>query len=231
MPRGDTEIPHIAFTHHRIGRHPAKAAGPSTDALELVPADDISHLSALDRQRNLGLAYVQAARRPGAALSAELLQERARRLLEGVQNAGLREGETSLALADIYGKRNPARSRAYAQQVLATKDTSVQVRALALMLLAHREIEEQKYGAALPLLEELVRLRRAGEDWHMLGICHLEQGQPDKALRALQQALAIQPSREGVHTGLAEVYRRLGDRERAQEHLDKARWLHLHRRD
>src|SRR5262249_54071034 len=63
MPSGDTDIPHIAFTHHRIGRHttkPAPAPAP-TRAPDLVATDDVARLPALDQQRNLGLAYVVAA--------------------------------------------------------------------------------------------------------------------------------------------------------------------------
>src|SRR5262249_24330641 len=58
MPRGDTDIPHVAFTNHRIVREaPRRTAEGAGRLPELVPTDDLSHLPPLDRQRNLGLAY------------------------------------------------------------------------------------------------------------------------------------------------------------------------------
>ena len=66
MPRGDTDIPHIAFSNHRIGRHSAMPpASGHTGAL--VPADDESHFDPDERRRNLGLAYVLLARTRASA--------------------------------------------------------------------------------------------------------------------------------------------------------------------
>src|SRR5262249_27696291 len=59
MPRGNTDIPHIAFTHHRIGKHTVGTAADPVAVPDLVPTDDQSHLSPADRERNLGLAYMQ----------------------------------------------------------------------------------------------------------------------------------------------------------------------------
>ncbi len=61
MPRGDTDIPHIAFTHHRIGRHAAPPPAVAGRVPELVPIDEAPHLTPLDQQRNLGLAYMEVA--------------------------------------------------------------------------------------------------------------------------------------------------------------------------
>jgi Tfp pilus assembly protein PilF len=77
-------------------------------------------------------------------------------------------------------------------------------------------------------LQELTRLRRFVEDWRLLGLCYLEQGQPRKALPALEQALAIRPFRPDVHAALAAAYLRLGDRQHAREHQEMAKWLAEH---
>jgi Cytochrome c554 and c-prime len=231
MPRGDTEIPHIAFTHHRIGRHAPKPPSESGRIPDLVPIEDVTHLTPLDRQRNLGLAYIEVARNPVYARHAEAFRERARDLLETVQAAGLREGETAAALAEIYWKRDPMRAAAFARQALEAKDTPAKARAEALLLLADCERQDRVFSSAVGLLEEVVHLRRFADDWRLLGVSYLDLHQPRKALPALEQALTIRPYRHTTHLGLAEAYRQLGDVQRANEHLDTAQWLLRHRQD
>jgi tetratricopeptide (TPR) repeat protein len=231
MPRGDTEIPHIAFTHHRIGRHAAQAAPPSERIPLPVPTDDVSRLAPIDRQRNLGLAYLQASKKPVFARHAEEFRQRVRANLEAVREAGLRDGESLVALADVYWKKDASRTRAYAREALEVKDLPADVRALALMLLADCEFQDRNLESAVNLLVELVLLRRYADDWRLLGSIYLEQKQPGKALPALQQALAIRPDRAATHSALAEAYRQVGDQQRANEHLEKARWLSLPHKD
>ena len=60
MPASKVEIPHLAFTHHRIAIHPAAAVGVREDspaAAGLEPVLDISRLPTIDKQLLLGLAY------------------------------------------------------------------------------------------------------------------------------------------------------------------------------
>ena len=91
MPRGNTDIPHIAFTHHRIGLHGAKSAPVLGGKVpELMAIGDISHLSELDRQRNLGLAYAEVYRNPQYAQFVDIYRKKARENLESVYDAGLR---------------------------------------------------------------------------------------------------------------------------------------------
>src|SRR5262249_274635 len=52
MPRGDTDIPHVAFTHHRIGRHaPRPGTKGQTGTPVLVCDADLSHLGPVEKQR------------------------------------------------------------------------------------------------------------------------------------------------------------------------------------
>ncbi len=86
-------------------------------------------------------------------------------------------------------------------------------------------------AAAITALEELVRRRRYANDWQLLGTSYLKQHELQKSLTALQYALSIRPFRHTVHMALADVYRELGDPGRADEHVEKARWLLLHQQD
>jgi hypothetical protein len=229
-PATKTDIPHIAFTHHRIGRHGPKPASEDRAVPDLVPTDDVAHLSPLDRDRNLGLAYLEAAGRPEYARFAETFLERSRTLLEGVHAAGLREGATSEGLAWIFLKSDPARSKSYAREAVNAADASPDMRANALLHLAGCEADDRHPEAAIPLLKELVGLRRGSEEWGLLGMCYLMQNQPREALPALQQALALRPDSYPVHVMLVQAYRQLGDVQRAMEHQEKAQWLSQQRK-
>jgi predicted CXXCH cytochrome family protein len=228
MPRGDTDIPHVAFTHHRIGKHAPGQSKESDRTPELVPVNDDSHLTDLERQRNLGLAYLEASRNPQYARYAGAFRARTRTLLENVHAAGLRDGDVAEALAETWWKRDHERTADYAREAVDAKRISPEARALALILQADSEMQERDFARAAELLKKLVTQRRYSEDWQLLGVCYLEQGLVREALPALQQALAIKPYRPDVHGALADAYRKLGDTKRAEEHLQTARWLFEH---
>jgi len=97
-------------------------------------------------------------------------------------------------------------------------------------VLAAAALKEQRYAAATHRLKELVALRRSSEDWGLLGMSYQLQNQPHEALLALQKSLAIRPDLPLIHGKLAEVYGKLGDPQRAQEHREKAHWLSQPRR-
>jgi tetratricopeptide (TPR) repeat protein len=187
-------------------------------------------LAPLDQQRNLGLAYYEAFQNPVHVRYgyAGTFGERARDLLDSVQAAGLRDPEMTAALAELYWNKDRDTSTAYAWQAIQAPDLSAEVHTSVLFILAVAAMRDGAFDLASRRLEELVRLRRAADDWYFLGECYLAQGQTDRALPALQQALAIRPDRYATHVGLAEVYRRLGQVERAKEHQNKARWLAEH---
>src|SRR5262245_41092784 len=226
MPRGDTEIPHVAFTHHRIGRHPAPPATDPSRLPELVPIDDVSHLSTLDQKRNLGLAYLHVATTAEHAHAGESYLARARELLQGVHQAKMRDGAVAEALARInWLERDYETARTFAQEALAASDLSPDGRDTAATILADCQIRDFKFEAAVEILEGLTKRRRHAEDWRLLGHCYLQLGQTRQAVRALEQAAAIQPFRAHIHGALGDAYLQAGDQQRGHTHLDKAQVL------
>ena len=93
------------------------------------------------------------------------------------------------------------------------------------MLLAGIEFDEGNYKVAIGRLEELVRLRRFSEDWRVLGMSYLQDGQFQDAIRSLEHARAIRPFQPMTNRALFDAYRRLGDERRAQECSQRVRWL------
>jgi tetratricopeptide (TPR) repeat protein len=226
MPRGDTEIPHVSFTHHRIGLHAKQQRTGSERVPNLVPTDDVSRLPELERKRNLGLAYFEVTRNAQHSRYADVFSERARQFLEEVRSSGLREGATAEALAEIYYRnQNHARAGVFAREAVNAKDISPEARAIALNLLAASEIEDRNFEESIDLAEQLLRIRHSSHDRRLLGLGYLGLDKPDRALSPLREALAIRPYQPVIHEDLARVYDQLGDRKRAAEHRDKARWL------
>jgi hypothetical protein len=230
MPTGDTDIPHIAFTHHRIARPGTKPSGKGNKVPELVATGDISHLTPLDQQRNLGLAYAELSRNLLYGSFTDVFRKRARDNLDAVYAAGLRDGNAMSELAEIYSRMNDLpRARELAKGVIAATEISASIRAHSLVLLADIERRSDNTAGAIAYLEEAARLRRSDDNWRLLGLSYLESNQLEKALPALQQALSIRPYRPDTQIGLAEVYRHLGNAPLAKEHREKAQWLMEHK--
>ncbi len=231
MPQSDTEVPHVSFTHHRIGLHkPGKKAG-TEQAPVLVSTHDLAHLSSLDRERCLGLAYQILRRKPEYSSYAGEFRERERLHLETAYQGGLRDAETLIALADLSWRQDRNRARDYAREGLAANDLSPKARVMALMVLAYSDFQNGNDPEAFLELEELVQRRRLSEDWRLLGALTLRLKTPDEAISAFQKALEIRPYRAANHIGIAEAYSRLGKHELAEEHREKSKWLQLHKQD
>ncbi|HEV3386529.1 MAG TPA: multiheme c-type cytochrome [Gemmata sp.] len=229
MPRGDTDIPHIAFTHHRIGKHKREPQSVAKRIPDLVPADDISHLAALEQRRNLGLAYAEIYLNPLYGEYAAVFRERAREHLEAAYAAGMREGETAANLAEIYWTNSDLeRAASFALQSIQAKDTSPRSRANALSILASCERINLNLPSSTAHLEEATRMRRVTNDWGMLGLNYLDLDQPGKSLAAFQRALSIRPYDHTTQQLLADLNGRLGDTTRSREHAEKAQWLLQH---
>jgi len=226
MPRGKTEIPHVAFTHHRVGRHPMPVPPASGDVPDLVPIDDNPRLTATDRDRNLGLAYRLASSNASSRERAVAYHARARELLEGTYAAGLRDGPTLEALARTHRRdQNFPRARFFAQEALEAKDVPSEARSDLLLILAEGMMTDGQPDRAVALLLEATRIRPAADTWRVLGTVHLDTNRPEKAAAAFEKALTINPFDAKTHAGLAEAHRRLGDVRRAKEHAEKAEWL------
>jgi predicted CXXCH cytochrome family protein len=230
MPQVDTEIPHIAFTHHRIGLHSSDAehkASPQRlgQFADLIPLDDISQLSAIERDRNLGMAYFGLSQHQ-ADPAASAYRERARRLLESVRSQGLSDGDVVASLARLYYSRGDAEA-AYrlAGETLTIEKLSPKSRVNALFYIGELGVRSNRFGPAEQALGQLIALRRLSEDWLLLGVCRQRGGDLPGALRDLQQATRIAPFRPEIREDLAQIYQWLGDAAAAERERSIARRL------
>ncbi len=226
MPESPTEIPHFAFTHHRIGIHTASTEDANTSAPQkLVPMTDISHLSALDQDRGLGLAYVQVADLPEHFQHGQAYQNEARRILTDVRRRGLRDPAVDAALSRLYWQIDGRRTTEFAESVLATNSASPDDRATALFTLATTYFQQGDVAKATPLLEELVQKRRYADAWYALSLCRYELGDLPGSIAASHQASKISPSRPDFQDRLADLYLEDSRPEPAAKHRERARRL------
>lgn len=228
MPQVSTDIPHIAFTHHRIGVHAGIEAPAGEDQGSLAtlqPLSDVSHLSELEQDRCLGLANLEFAltqKKPG-------LQHhyivRAAELLESVKDRGLRDGCVDAGLARIYALRSPQRAVDLALAALNDELLPPSERVNALFVLADNHFRQGRWPAALAALEPLTRLRRNAIDWMLLGFCRMRMGDEPGAIAALSRAAEINPFSSPIHAELAELYQRQGQFDLAERHRRQSRTL------
>ncbi len=227
MPQSPTDVPHVAFTHHRIGIHdPAaqRAMARGAGFRRLSPVLDISSLPEIDRRRALGLAYLQYDRDHEPAGPSHAYRDAARPLVESTIAAGLIDAPLALAQAELAGAGGDAAgAEQWAQRALTADHLTSQERAAALRLLAGLALQANQLDQAEPRLEELTALARDPRDWFLLGVCRQRQGKFPGAITAWERVRQIDPAQPETYDLLAEVYSLQGDDQRSQERRNQAR--------
>jgi hypothetical protein len=228
MPQVPTEIPHFAFTHHRIGIHEAESASAPA-GLEapgrLVPLDDVSWMPAIDQQRCLGLAYVQLLESPQHARHVGVYQQQAVAILEDVRRQGLNDADVEAALARLYFGADWKRSLESAERALAAESPAPDAEATALFAAGQALCELNRTADAVPYLERLVRLRRYGGAWHLLSLACEQRGDLPRALEAALHAIECSPANSHGAERVSELYRQSGQDALAEEYAQRARLL------
>jgi predicted CXXCH cytochrome family protein len=211
MPHAETEVPHVAFTHHHIGIHPlqqefADAGGDES----LIPISDLSKLPAKDRKRATALAYAQLCQRlpqgqaesPAGRGFRRATSALLRNLPDEVVDAAVEvaRAEFSLRHGEFEGSVQAAR-RALDFANLGT-DEAVR----ALVVLAFVSFQQNQFEEARDSYARLTRLRRDAGDWHHLGLCENNCGNVAAAIRALEKAREIDPSSVGSCEALAMIH-------------------------
>ncbi|HMF14487.1 MAG TPA: cytochrome c3 family protein, partial [Gemmataceae bacterium] len=221
MPRAATDVPHVAFTNHRIGVHqqPFAPQAETTGSGDLRPILDLSGLSAVDRQRSLGLAYAEWAVQQKDAAQVAAYRARAAELLAGVRAAGLSDPAVDVMLVRLGFDTELVRPYI---DGLGSPELTPQDRCAALSLYAEACAKQQRFAEAVPALRQLVRLRRVSDDWQLLAYCERSLGNIPQSVEALTTAATIDPRLERAHALLAPYHRQRGDLQRADWHQRRA---------
>lgn len=227
MPRTATDIPHLAFTHHRVAIHDdagksASNSDPMPRAGVLRPVVDISHFSEGERKRSLGLAYLEVANSEGDSSRRRRYQQQALALLSEVRGAGGVDGTVDAWLARLRFELGMPDVERYAQSALSDPHLAGQDLCNALFLLADSQFQQKRYHEALRTLQPLSKLRRHSLQWLLQADCEHAIGNEAGKEQALLAAVHINPRLNDVHQKLAEMYRQRGDEQRAKHHEVRA---------
>jgi predicted CXXCH cytochrome family protein len=224
MPRSKTDIPHLSFTHHRVGVHDRAVAegGPPNHQPELRPFLPFGNLSEIDRKLSLGEAYRSAALAEKDAVRATHFRARALEILTGVHDAGLRDPNLDAGLTQLSADMGVGDPFALAESALARLDLAGQNRCLALLGRARMYAAKKDFAGAASAMREVTQLRRLANDWLQLATYAHAAGDEPAAVEALLTAVHINPRLWTVHRHLAEHFREKGDLEKAAYHQLRA---------
>lgn len=230
MPQAPTaDIPHIAFTHHRIGIHDDSHGTDDADAAssdrQLHAIVDTSGLTPYDQDRCLALAYMDYS--DTSLQGAEFQQVRAtgRKMLRQILAAGDPDAEVLAALAMSYRHEDPRRAIRYATQALQHSDLSLTNRVNVLWIAGSASFDTGNFPQAISFLERLREIQRSAETFLLLDICYHQEGRFAESLKAAQQAAEISPWRADLQNRLAELYAQNGQQDLAAHHDRRAREL------
>lgn len=229
MPRSPTEAPHVASTLHRIGLH--KRAIPQahalTEAVPLVPVEDLSYMSLVDRERSLGLAYLVFADSEDGSRFRKIYLARAQGLLERLQAAGLADASVHAALAQLEFEKGDiqAASRSVRLALQDSNRLSPHVRLSTERFLAQIYFQRSDFQSAQQILEQVVGQRRVADDWELLGACKKEMGDVSGALAAVERAAQINPDNLVLAWALVELSKLTNDVSRHHQFRQRAHLL------
>jgi hypothetical protein len=225
MPQVATDVPHVAFTHHRIGLHEQKSPPDASPPLaELIPMDDVSWSSVFEKQRALGLAYLEVADALSEPAARRYYRKAALEWLNQARAEGA-DAEIEAALARIYWRVSPRRAAAAALVALNDTELPPRARVNALFVLADTYFHVQDWSAARSAITDLLKLRRHSEDWRIFGLCQARSGDLQGAAASLQRGLQINPFRPELHEELGRVLMAAGQTKAAQHQQELARLL------
>jgi len=199
MPSAATEVAHVSFTHHRIGIHPAPP-DPSTGTARkgglvglLRPWRECARLTDADRQRSLGLAYLEISREQKERGAAVAYHAQAVQLMSAARAAGLRDPVLEAKLARHYLQRGSGEAFGLAEAALSHPRIAPAERCEATLVLGVERLKRGRYEDALSAFRELVTLRRHPDDWLLTAECEKALGNRAAAEEALRHALRINP--------------------------------------
>jgi hypothetical protein len=196
MPTSPTDVPHVSFTHHRIGMHAGEGrdegeGAPPRLAGTLRPFLRNPNLGPTDQNLTLGLAYFNLSQHGQDRTLAPEYRQRAFGFLSTVYQAGLRDPILEANLARLHFERNDPQAFNLAHDALKSGDLAGVDRCTALFVLGGDYFKRGHYRDARGVFKELVTLRRHPDDWLLLARCEKELGNHAEAAAALQKAMGL----------------------------------------
>lgn len=230
MPRSDTEIPHVAFTHHRIGIHePNRATGIAqmehelSEPLELIPSSDVSFFTPYQQKTLLGAANVDYGLSGAGSAFAETYQRRGYRLLLNSWNEEPLSPSNAARLAFLAVQRKSPRAPLYFEHTLehSLSELSAEARINAMLSNTFWLLEQNRLAEAADVCRQLTTVGRSSIYYDLLAQIESARGQSQAAAEAMETAVAIDPRRTSLRQRLVEYYTQTKNESRAAYHAER----------
>ncbi|MBC7852596.1 MAG: hypothetical protein IAF94_04085, partial [Pirellulaceae bacterium] len=174
MPSTPTDIPHLAFTHHRVAIHkkenPETDVSTSTETGTLRPVLDIAVLSEHEQNRSLGMAYLELSNRSEGRRKIHF-QQQALALLSAVHSPAKPDGAVATSIARLRSRMGLPDVDRFAQSALSDPDLTGADLSDAIFSLADARFRQGRYEEAIVTLEPLWKLRRSSMPWLLRAQC------------------------------------------------------------
>ena len=214
MPKLDTEIPHTAFHHHRIGIHNSVGDTPEI-ATGLSPILNISSLTPLERARCEALAKFQVGQEEPDNPNFKDYGLDAAKVLIQLKNSGKADSDANAILALLARSQGQsAIARDLATEVVNEEKKPTRAKVEALRLLAQLAYQNRKFAEAAKLYRQVTQYQSEAYDYFQLGISEQNSGQTERAIAALKKAVELAPSYLEAYRVLAAI---LGSQGKAAE--------------
>lgn len=221
MPSAPTEVPHVAFTHHRIGIHRQdQSESQSAQAVDhsLIALLDETGLSEADRMRCRGLGMLRVFLGDPKATNMETLRS-AQESLQQAWNLGAADADVASGLATVALEVGwSAKIEEWARTALTLDPTPSEARSSALALLAELQFQQGDYEAALQGFKELTTIRRDARAWFFRGIAAQNLDDTAEAILSLQKSIEINPRNHAAHVALSALFKLKGDNSKQDYH-------------
>lgn len=229
MPRSATEVPHVAFTHHRIGIHPLSEAPAAVDDDPLIPLSDLASLSDDDRERSMSLARIEMFLLRGPVYQRSpagrtLLRQIDRWLQSLEPQASDVEIEFARVQLSLARDDLPAAEES-AARVLAFENLRGEEEAGIQSQLGQIDLRQGRFDQARLRFGRLTQLRSSGQDWFCLALCEEKRGHVPAAIAALERARQLEPGGVGIYQALSRLADRRSDPATARQMRDSAQRL------
>ena len=220
MPSAPTEVPHVAFTHHRIGIHRSgDVHGQHGDTSEksLLPLLDDSSLTEADRARCIGLAALRIFLGNASATNSQTLRI-AQESLQKAWDLGAGDADVAAGMATIAFEVGwSEKIEEWAQQALQFDQTASEASSSALSLLSELQFRQGKYDQAFRGFRELTTIRRDARAWFFRGVAAQNLNDTAEAILSLQKSVEINPRNHAAHVALTALFEVNGN-QRLRDH-------------
>ena len=218
MPAAPTEVPHVAFTHHRIGIHKLLEKPAEKDSTTLHAVLSEANYSPADVSRTRGLAWLHIALSKPDVDFQEALKS-AREQLTLAWEGGAGDATVAAGLATIAAEISwDEQAELWAKRTLELDSTPSDARMKALTIQSEQFFRRNDNEKAMTGLTEVTEFRRDARNWFFRGLVEQNLGNTDDSIRSLETSLTINPRNPGVHSALAAIYQLRKDDAKAEYH-------------